>query len=802
MALDSQYMIAPSLQEYFVDKDTGLPLAAGIVTFYSDLSRTDKKSIYMLSGTAPNYTYVELPNPVTLSAVGTFADDNGNDIIPYYYPYDADGNVELYYVTVESAGEVPQFTREAWPNLVNESSSTSLTLTNFIPNGQFLAHNNTPDDGEIVSEITNIAQGGWTFERPDDSTATDTVTFERFGSYVGNPTASPRFAVNIECSSADSGDAYKDLRIKFRDVNKFSSEENQYTFSFTAISNGSDFDVDIDVIKNYGTGGSPSDTETINISEQTIGQSYEIFNIPFVFGSNSGKSIGTNDDDFVQIAISFPNSLFNGTFTDFVLTAGNINITTFPTETDAEMLAGGVAGWMPIPDPDGMDIACPLVLTREGLRFDRSNIGKICSNFYLSDEIGELNCYGQMYEYAAYSDDGIPYSRLGDKLWRSDLSVYCTGTGDNYFTAYPFLTSSTLFRISTNSTGAPVANAVDVSTGFTITKITTGANYGVKALTRATETCFVIADVIGAFATATAGNSGFTVSTGRSDTSLKQLYYITAIAASGLAGKYFTFVNGTDHVTAYYMWFRVDGAGADPAPGGTGIRVDLLSGWNAGDVQQVIREAMNGSQITTISTVAGSLINSGSYFNIDSVDHGEDYPIAFYVWYTVNGIGNDPEPANRTGIQVDILSSDTAAQVLSKTRIAVNRKYYQTPDLRGMFIRGYDPDSEFDADSNLRYTNVSNLYGNNIGTYEIDSILQHSHGVSDSGHFHNAAASMGGSFAGVGAGSPNVIHIDIGSPSSGTSSSTASATTGVTIQSTGSYEVAPFNAYVKFIIKY
>src|SRR5580693_7123038 len=100
MSLNRQYVTAPSLQEYFVDKDSGLPLSGGFVYFYVDTARSVLKPVFEQTGSPPNYTYSVLPNPVTLSAVGTFQDASGNDIIPYYYPYDSFGDVQLYFIEV------------------------------------------------------------------------------------------------------------------------------------------------------------------------------------------------------------------------------------------------------------------------------------------------------------------------------------------------------------------------------------------------------------------------------------------------------------------------------------------------------------------------------------------------------------------------------------------------------------------------------------------------------------------------------------------------------------------------------
>ena len=117
MSLNPLYIPLYQLQQYFVDKDTGAPLAGGKVYFYSDVNRTVAKNVYELQGNSANYTFSPLPNPVILSAVGTPVDVNGNDIVIYAYPFDANGNSELYYVVVQNYLGVPQFTRQAVPGV-------------------------------------------------------------------------------------------------------------------------------------------------------------------------------------------------------------------------------------------------------------------------------------------------------------------------------------------------------------------------------------------------------------------------------------------------------------------------------------------------------------------------------------------------------------------------------------------------------------------------------------------------------------------------------------------------------------
>lgn len=123
MALSDLYIPLTSLNQYFVDKDTGLPLAGGTLSFYRDTARSTPKTVYQLVLVGAEYQYVALPNPVTLSAVGTCMDSGGDNVLVYGYPYlessaTGDLTLDLYYVVCQSFSGVDQWIREAIPNIV------------------------------------------------------------------------------------------------------------------------------------------------------------------------------------------------------------------------------------------------------------------------------------------------------------------------------------------------------------------------------------------------------------------------------------------------------------------------------------------------------------------------------------------------------------------------------------------------------------------------------------------------------------------------------------------------------------
>lgn len=212
---DTSYVYCPPIQTYFVDKDTGAPLSGGSVYFYSDTNRTTLKPIYQQVQQPDNtYLFVELANPVTLTSVGTFGNEDGDDINVYLYPYEgtpADttrGEIELYYIVVRDVDGVLQETREAFPpnvEIFNPEDAGTSPNENQISNPQFVEISYTPDVGATSYTFSVSTAGQETVIAPDWSiitTGTGNVTVEQVAITDSTVPSSPPYALDINSSGA------------------------------------------------------------------------------------------------------------------------------------------------------------------------------------------------------------------------------------------------------------------------------------------------------------------------------------------------------------------------------------------------------------------------------------------------------------------------------------------------------------------------------------------------------------------------------------------------------------------------
>ena len=252
MAISPLYIPDFFLETLFISKDSGLPLSGGIVTFYQDNQRATLKPVFQITGTYPNYTFTELPNPMVLSSVGDFVDSLGNPTVPYFFPYDASGVEERYYVTITDADGVSQFTREAIPYIPDSgSSSTNLTnAENSISNSQFvevLFESNGPAAYSVTGTdtVTPIAPD-WDLI----TTGTGTVTVTRTTSIGATSPANPIYALKLATTGITG--TYK-LRQRFTNTPRIYGGDYVSAYFVASVTSGSAVNVIMNFTQSSGT---------------------------------------------------------------------------------------------------------------------------------------------------------------------------------------------------------------------------------------------------------------------------------------------------------------------------------------------------------------------------------------------------------------------------------------------------------------------------------------------------------------------------------------------------------------------
>lgn len=225
---DPAYIAQPPIQQYFVNKTDGTPLAGGIVKYYRDVARTIPKSVYIQQQQPDNsYIFVDIGNEITLSNVGT-PQYLGTDFIPFTWPYLGSPTdtppstvVDLYFVQVYSSGAVLQETRSAWPPNVQGSTNPTDTFEgseNAISNPQFVKVLFAPNIGASTFTLSVSGTGTETEIAPGWSlitSGTDTITLQQLDISDANVDSNPPYALAIQSGASITS---MKLRQKFNET--------------------------------------------------------------------------------------------------------------------------------------------------------------------------------------------------------------------------------------------------------------------------------------------------------------------------------------------------------------------------------------------------------------------------------------------------------------------------------------------------------------------------------------------------------------------------------------------------------
>ncbi len=323
MAINTSLLIcAPMLQDYLVDKNTGLPLSGGIITMYKDNSRTELKNWYYQTGVAGAYSYLPLPNPMVLSAVGTTVDVNGNDTLPFYYPYSEVDNTTLepYYVTITDFSGNVQEIRQNFPFLGENGNLNNgpYTNQNYIINNRFWRNAGSVTLTNITSTLESMQclcpsqHDG--FSMPDfqffksETGSVETCTFTKFplGGIAGfKGDIAPEYYLNHTCTAAVAEEyKYYQFPISLH-VNTLDSVKATVTIQALNGAGNSNNTITLSLLQFTGTNAGSAPITKV-IGQFNAPTAWKKFSFPLTTPNTQGLNLSAVADDALYLQIGIP----------------------------------------------------------------------------------------------------------------------------------------------------------------------------------------------------------------------------------------------------------------------------------------------------------------------------------------------------------------------------------------------------------------------------------------------------------------------------------------------------------------
>lgn len=320
MTINTDLLVAaPMLQNYLVDKDTGQPLANGIVSLYRDTARSFYKNWYYQTGSPGTYTWVALDNPLNLSSVGTIQDPNGNDVIPFYYPFQENNeNIkDAYYITVYSVDEngessTLQFTRENFPFLPSNINplSTAPTWRNYILNNVYWRNIGALNATNVLDQAIAPSQhDGYT--NPDIrfiksvTGASDSLIFAPMTETLSND-ITPETMLSFTCTGVMAGETSKCIQYPISlHVDTLNSVSGTIVFQGQNVAGNTNNYVDLYFYQFLGT-GALAQPDPILIQRVILNNDFTRTLVPFITPSSDGLSLGAGGDDALFLRVQYP----------------------------------------------------------------------------------------------------------------------------------------------------------------------------------------------------------------------------------------------------------------------------------------------------------------------------------------------------------------------------------------------------------------------------------------------------------------------------------------------------------------
>ena len=162
---------------------------------------------------------------------------------------------------------------------------------------------------------TSITVSGFSADRWRSTTGADgamTVSRQEFALGQTAVPNNPKYFFRHAQTTAFTNTGYNSDRTRIEDVRTLSGQLCTLSWYMKADASRT---VRVNITQDFGTGGSPSaDVETAIVSSQAITTSWAEYTVTFTMPSISGKTIGDDEDSFIELGFDYREEV-NNTFT-------------------------------------------------------------------------------------------------------------------------------------------------------------------------------------------------------------------------------------------------------------------------------------------------------------------------------------------------------------------------------------------------------------------------------------------------------------------------------------------------------
>lgn len=207
-----------------------------------------------------------------------------------------------------NAGAAGTITNNTLSTGVKLDANADENLSLYAMGRQSLLNSNFNQPGLSTANPTNGSQvfRDWFVNFTVAGTAPTTITHST-NTLTAGELAKSYYSYRIAPNGAGSGyaatDYYSVSQRILRGTRFLAGSGKKVTFAINAKSNLTNKKLGVYLVQNYGTGGSPSTAEVINGETYTLTSTFQKFSHTFTLNTLSGKTFGTNNDDYLEIHI-------------------------------------------------------------------------------------------------------------------------------------------------------------------------------------------------------------------------------------------------------------------------------------------------------------------------------------------------------------------------------------------------------------------------------------------------------------------------------------------------------------------